>query len=339
MADRLAQRRTDGGDGYRLRHGGGVRLPPGDGLGRHRLLVVADASGGDQGGADPLVRLALPVDVERLAELGLAPAPPELEVHWEDAAGERGDVAARLVTRLDELVLRDGPAPPSWTAAPGVGERISAALLDGVRRRGLGLLGNLPAARRLQQRVQFCRRHLGPAWPDLADEALLDDVERWLAPYLAGARRARDLAGIDCRLAWWQLLGAQQQRALGRLAPDTVRIPTGRTVAIDYGAETPTLSVKLQELFGAADLPRVADGVVRLRIELLSPAGRPVAVTDDLGRFWSSGYPAVRAELRGRYPKHPWPTDPLAAVPTAATSRSATRAGQAGPPGATRPRR
>jgi ATP-dependent helicase HrpB len=126
---------------------------------------------------------------------------------------------------------------------------------------------------------------------------------------------------VDCRLVWWQLLGADQRRDLDRWAPPGVQLPTGRIAPIDYGAEVPTSSVKLQELFGVTDLPRLAGGAVRLRVALLSPAGRPVAVTDDLGRFWSTGYPQVRAELRGRYPKHPWPDDPLAATPTARTKR------------------
>lgn len=316
FADRVAQRRGDAGHRYRLRHGGGVRLEEHDPLARHRLLVVIDAGGGPDDLRELPVRLAAPLDV------ALLPRPQRrLVVRWDPAQGDGGDVVARWEDRLDALVLREGPA-----AAAEVGDELAvAALLDGVRRRGLELLGGAERARRLQQRVAFLRRVLGEGWPDLSDAALLADLDPWLAPYLAGCRRARDLAHIDVSMAMGQLLDHEQRQGLDRLAPDTVTIPSGRSRRIDYERDSPVVAAKLQEFFGAEALPDVAGGTVRLVAHLLSPAGRPVAVTDDLGRFWRGAYQAVRSELRGRYPKHPWPEDPLTAAPSTGTNRGTGR--------------
>ena len=320
MADRIAQRRTtpdgdgDGrGDGrYRLRHGGGVRLGAADRLARAPFLVVADAAGTTGDGPDLAVRLALGVPAH------LLPAgEPVVTVRWDPAVGDGGDVSARSERRLDALVLGAGPVSPATLAAADV----APALLDGVRRHGFGLLGNAEDAEALRRRVAFCRRVLGEqAWPDLSDEALLATLDTWLAPRLGNARRRRDLAAVDCRAAWLALLEPAAQAALPTLAPATVTVPTGRSVSVDYSGENPHVAVKLQELFGLRRLPELAGGRARLVAHLLSPAGRPVAVTDDLERFWTGAYRQVRAELRGRYPRHPWPEDPLAAVPTRTTN-------------------
>ncbi|MEZ5232936.1 MAG: ATP-dependent helicase HrpB [Acidimicrobiales bacterium] len=342
FADRLAQRRRDGDHRYRLRHGGGVRLAERDPLTRHRLLVIVDAAGGDADG-ELAVRLAAPVDPARIErgapQRAAAPVPPverRLAIRWDPAAGDGGDVVARWEERLDALVLRDGPAAPEDLVGAAAGGQLTAALLEGIRRRGLDLLGGAAERRRLQQRVAFLRATLGDGWPHLSDDALLADLERWLAPFLAGCRRARDLAGVDTVAALRLQLDPAERGSLDRLAPDTVTIPSGRAVAVDYEGEVPAVAAKLQEFFGAAELPPVAGGAVRLVARLLSPAGRPVAVTDDLARFWTGAYPSVRAELRGRYPKHPWPTDPQRADATSATNRAIARRADPGPDGAPR---
>ncbi|MBU6508530.1 MAG: ATP-dependent helicase HrpB, partial [Alphaproteobacteria bacterium] len=153
------------------------------------------------------------------------------------------------------------------------------------------------------------------------DAALLASLDDWLAPYLTGVTRRAQLGGLDLAEILAARLPYEQRRALDRLAPTHVTAPSGSRIAIDYAGETPVLAVKLQEMFGARESPAVADGRVKLLIHLLSPAGRPLAVTQDLAGFWRNTYPQVRGEMRGRYPRHPWPDDPLAAATTKRTKR------------------
>jgi ATP-dependent helicase HrpB len=168
-------------------------------------------------------------------------------------------------------------------------------------------------------RVALLRREGdgGPdAWPDLGDEALLAAAEDWLLPHLVGRRGLADLGRLDLVGILAGLLDHRQRRELDRLAPTHVTVPTGSRVPVDYGEDPPVLAVRLQELFGLAETPAVNGGRTPLLLHLLSPARRPVAVTRDLAAFWRGSYAAVRKELRGRYPRHPWPDDPLAAAPT-----------------------
>lgn len=332
LSDRLAHRRPDGSGRFALRHGGGVRVDPADPLARAAFIVVADAGGAAPGGSPPGVgsgpgrqpstaRSAADL-VARLAfeiPIGMLPAGERVvTVRWDPSIGDGGDVSARLEERLDALVLSSGPL--------ALGElrptEAIPALFEGIRRHGIKLLGHAIEAESLRLRIAFCRRMMPEQnWPDLGEEALLVSLEEWLTPWLGAARRRRDLAAIDLREVWTSLLDPAARRAIDRLAPARMTVPTGRSVTVDYGAERPTLAVKLQELFGLQSLPPLAEGRQRLVVQLLSPAGRPVAVTDDLERFWTGAYLQVRGELRGRYPRHPWPTDPLSAQPTAATNR------------------
>ena len=351
MSDRIAQRRGDGGGRYVLRHGGSVRLDPDDPLARHPFLLIAAAGGtrGPAAGAGTSgAGAAFPgagrvgategIDLAARLAVGLPTAllpggDTMLNVFWDPGLGEDGDVSARVVERLDALELRSRPASDADLTA----DLVIDALLDGVRHRGFVLLGRVAEARSLQHRVAFCRRELGEDWPDLSDDTLLADLRGWLEPFLAGSRRRRDLQQVDTRAAWFQLLSRPQQASIDRMAPAEVTIPTGRRVRLDYQPDQPVLAVKVQELFGLAQLPTLADGRSRIMAHLLSPAGRPVAVTDDLARFWANGYRQVRTELRGRYPKHPWPEDPLSAPATAATDGHRPPAGpipaRAGPVG------
>jgi len=222
-----------------------------------------------------------------------------------------GAVAARRVTRMGELVLKErlDPAPDP--------ERVARVLLDEVRRRGLAALSWGEAARGLRARVALLRGDSGPdAWPDLGDEALLATAEGWLLPHLVGRRRLADLERLDLAAVLAGLLEHRQRRELDRLAPTHVTVPTGSRITVDYGEDPPVLAVRLQELFGLAETPAVNGGRTPLLLHLLSPARRPVAVTRDLAAFWRGSYADVRKELRGRYPRHPWPDDPLAAAPT-----------------------
>ncbi|TXS24819.1 ATP-dependent helicase HrpB [Streptomyces sp. gb1(2016)] len=231
------------------------------------------------------------------------------EVRWAD-----GDVVARSVERLGavELSVRAlrRPAP----------ELVRAALLEGLRREGPGLLRWTRDSEQLRLRLAFLHRVLGAPWPDVSDGALLDRADKWLEPELSRAARRSDLARIDAgqvvrRLLPWATGDAAR---LDELAPERIEVPSGSRIRVEYGGEQPVLAVKLQELFGLSETPRVAG--VPVLVHLLSPAGRPAAVTADLASFWQEGYKAVRAELRGRYPKHPWPEDPTTVEATRFTS-------------------
>jgi ATP-dependent helicase HrpB len=227
-----------------------------------------------------------------------------------------GDVVARAAERLGAITLAerrlDDPDPAL----------VRAALLDGLRRDGLGLLTWSRAAAELRERLAFAHTALGEPWPATDDAALLAAAEDWLGPDLTRARRRADLARIDVAGALRRLLPWSVAGRLDEVAPERLPVPSGSRVRVSYAdPAAPVLAVKVQEAFGWRDAPRLAGGRVPVLLHLLSPAGRPVAVTRDLASFWATGYPRVRAELRGRYPRHPWPEDPTTADPTARTNR------------------
>ncbi|MGW0420489.1 ATP-dependent helicase HrpB [Streptomyces sp. NPDC003015] len=256
------------------------------------------------------VRLAAVIDEDTARTAAASLYSERQEVHWAD-----GDVVARRVERLGaiELAVR-----PLKDADPAL---VREALLDGLRQEGLRLLRWTPDADVLRQRLAFLRHHLGDPWPDVGDDALHARVDEWLEPELSRARRRADLARIDAGQALQRLLpwASGEATRLDELAPERIAVPSGSRIRIDYGTpEQPVLAVKLQEMFGLQESPRIAG--VPLLVHLLSPAGRPAAVTADLASFWKDGYKGVRAELRGRYPKHPWPEDPAGAEPTRYTS-------------------
>ncbi|MGW4502228.1 ATP-dependent helicase HrpB [Micromonospora sp. NPDC004336] len=302
--ERLARARRPGGSAYLMSGGTAAELAPGSGLAGAEWLAVAVADRAP-GAPAARVRLATPLDEATAREAGGPLLRAGREVGW---SGE--DVVAREVVRLGAIELAERPV------RPGAGE-VAAALLTGLRRTGLGLLTWTPAARALRERLAFCRHALAGDWPDVGDEALLADAPAWLGPELAAARRRADLARADVAGALRRLLPWALAARLDEVAPERITVPSGSRIRVDYAdPAAPVLAVKLQETFGWRDAPRVADGRVPVLLHLLSPAGRPVAVTADLASFWRTGYPQVRAELRGRYPRHPWPADPTTAAPT-----------------------
>ncbi|WP_037680038.1 ATP-dependent RNA helicase [Streptomyces albus] len=310
--ERVARRRGTGA--YLMASGTGAELGDGSRLGAAEWLAVAVADR-PVAAASARVRLAAVIDGEsaRWAASPLYAAGEE--VAW---SAERGDVVARRVERLGALELAVRPlSSPDRTA-------VRAALLDGLRREGLGLLRWSREAEQLRDRMAFLHRELGEPWPDVSDPALLAPgrVEEWLGPALERARRRADLERVDAGRALAHLLpwATGEAARFDELAPERIAVPSGSRVRIDYGGPQPVLAVKLQELFGRQETPRIADGRVPLLVHLLSPAGRPAAVTADLASFWREGYRSVRAELRGRYPKHPWPEDPATAEPTRRTN-------------------
>jgi ATP-dependent helicase HrpB len=233
------------------------------------------------------------------------------EIAWVD-----GDVVAREVDRLGAITLAERRLDdPDRTA-------VHAALADGLRRTGLGLLTWTRAATDLRERMAFAQAALGDPWPAVDDDALLDAAENWLGPDLDRARRRADLTRIDVASALRRLLPWSVAGRLDEVAPERLPVPSGSRIRVSYAdPAAPVLAVKVQEAFGWREAPRLAEGRVPVLLHLLSPAGRPVAVTRDLASFWATGYPQVRAELRGRYPRHPWPEDPSTAEPTARTKR------------------
>ncbi|WP_254207165.1 ATP-dependent RNA helicase [Nocardia alni] len=311
--ERLARRRGPGSASYLMAGGTAVTLPPGSGLGDAEWLAVAVATR-DPGRSEGQIRLAAVAD-ETLARH----AAPNLlstldEVEWTD-----GDVVARTVERFGAITLSERP-----TRNPDP-QSLSAALRSGLRSTGLDLLHWSPDAAGLRQRLDFLHRTLGDPWPRVDDETLLADAETWLGPELSIARRRTDLERIDAGQALRRLLPWPEATHLDTLAPERLEVPSGSHIRLDYSADPPILAVKVQEIFGWTDTPRLANGRVPIILHLLSPAQRPVAVTADLPSFWHTGWRQVRADLRGRYPKHSWPEDPTTIPAHRGTARNANR--------------
>ncbi|HSC82617.1 MAG TPA: ATP-dependent helicase C-terminal domain-containing protein, partial [Pseudomonas sp.] len=235
------------------------------------------------------------------------------ELEWDE---REGVLRAERQRRVGELVL-------SREALSGLDEAARArALLGLVRRKGLELLPWTPELRQWQARVALLRRldladRGSSEWPDLSDAALLAGLEHWLQPYLGKVSRLSHFANLDLPGMLASLLPWPLPQRLDELAPRSLAVPSGSRIAIDYAEEPPVLAVRLQELFGLAATPRIAGGRLGLKLHLLSPARRPVQVTQDLASFWANTYLDVKKDLKGRYPKHYWPDDPLIAEPTA----------------------
>jgi ATP-dependent helicase HrpB len=310
--DRIAQARGSGGR-YLLASGRGARLPEAQSLARSEFLVVADLDAGDR---EALIRLAAPLSREDL-EADLAAQIEDRErIEWD--AREQAVVARRerwlgALKLAEQRIERPDP------------ERVASALLAGVRELGLAALPWTKEARALQARMIFARTiepDVEPPWPDVSDAALERDLEQWLTPWIEGLTRRDHLSRLDMLAILSSKLDWTRRQRLDEIAPSHLQVPSGSRIAIDYSAPSPTVSVRLQELFGMRHTPTVGRGKVPLTLQLLSPAHRPVQVTQDLESFWARGYPEVKKELKGRYPKHFWPDDPLVAEATARPKRS-----------------
>jgi ATP-dependent helicase HrpB len=307
--DRIGLRRPGEQPRYLLAQGRGAVLPAPSALGRSELIVAAELDAGER---EARVYLAAPLERALLDTHLAALTTAADEVAWEPRAAA---VVARRVLRLgavvlEERALRDDASPQA-----------RAAMLAGIREMGIACLPWTPALQQWRARVELLRRAAAtPAqsgeWPDVSDAALLAALEDWLAPWLDGITRRDHLARVKLHDALHGLLDWNQQRRLDELVPTHLAVPSGSRVAVDYSGATPALAVRLQEVFGWMESPRIAGGRVPVTLELLSPARRPVQVTRDLASFWSRGYAEVRKELKGRYPKHYWPDDPYAATPT-----------------------
>ncbi|UPG94935.1 ATP-dependent helicase HrpB [Luteibacter aegosomatissinici] len=308
--DRVARRDDTQPLRYQLASGRGARLHENSALIGEPWLVVLDLR---LEARDSLIYAAAPLDPDVLEREHADRFVTERVMRWDDT---RQIAEAFEERRFDALVVARKPVPVQ-------GDDALPALLAAVRSKGVASLPWTEHALRLRARINALRTwrpELG--LPDVGDEALGDALESWLAPYLTGKRRLEALQASDLGDALASLLDYEQRRTLDAQAPEDLAVPSGMTRRLEYGVRdgdpgaSPVLAVKLQELFGLADTPRVADGRVAVTLHLLSPAGRPIQVTQDLSGFWNRTYPEVKKELKGRYPKHPWPDDPWTATAT-----------------------
>lgn len=305
--DRIAQRQANESRRYKLANGRLARFRHPDPLEHKEFLVIADLDG-----TQPVahIYIATPIDRDDLFKHFSNLIQTNETVEWDE---EKESVVANKERRLGELILEK-----SRLSKPDP-ELMVAALFFGVRSRGISSLPWSKDQRNWQSRVQFLHRVMGAetAWPDVTDDTLLNTLETWLAPYLTEISSLAQLKKLDLTWPLHALLSAGQRRNVDTLAPTHLTVPSGSRIALDYeSGEIPILAVRLQELFGMTETPFVANGKMPVLIYLLSPARRPVQATQDLKSFWKTGYVEVKKELRGRYPKHFWPDDPLQAPPT-----------------------
>jgi len=314
--DRIAHLRQDGdGTQYQLSNGRTAVLPVEDELAGQDWLAVAEL-GGHVGESADRIYSATTLNAASFREILSTLVREEEQVEW-DYRNEQ--FVAQRRSMVGNILLSSEPLKEVSDTARG------DALLGVVRKKGLAIL---PWSKNLQQwreRVSLLQRTEAGVgdnrWPDLSDEHLLDTLEDWLLPFLGQVRRLQDFQALDLKTILHALLPWPLPLELERLAPERLAVPSGSSVAIDYSQDPPVLAVKLQEMFGCEETPTIAGGRVALLIHLLSPAQRPLQVTQDLAGFWRSGYQEVKREMKGRYPKHPWPDDPLQAVATRHTKQ------------------
>ncbi|MBL8572855.1 MAG: ATP-dependent helicase HrpB [Hyphomicrobiaceae bacterium] len=302
--DRVAQARGAPG-AFRLSNGRGAQLDPASSLSREPFLAIAEMQGA---AANARVLLAVPLTQAEIEADFAAHIVTETEARFDDAANA---VRVRRIRRYGRLVLSETPV-----ARPDAGE-IRAALIDAIRRKGLDCLPWTRATTQLRARLKFAALGAAADFPDLSDAALLAGLDDWLGPHIDGKRALADIGADTLANALDGLLPWDKRQALDRLAPTHFEAPTGSRVSLDYEAENgPVLAIRVQELFGLTAHPSIADGRVPLLLELLSPAHRPIQVTGDLIGFWKGSWRDVKVEMKGRYPRHVWPDDPMAALPT-----------------------
>lgn len=317
--DRIARKVPANGSSYQLTSGTRAGLPAGSPLAAHEWLAVAEVSraqGRDAAGTGAVIRSAAPLS-ESLARA----AAPNLVQEVVEARFDQGRLSARLERRIGAIVVSSTPVRPS----PEAGRKAIAKTLGSD---GLEMIGWSEAADSLRRRLGLLRRELGAPWPDVSEGGLLARLDDWLAPELEALAGGKPLNTVDLAEPLRRLLPWPEAVHFDALVPERLEVPSGSRVRILYPEVSesatndggrPVVAVKLQECFGWDRTPRLVDGRVAVLFHLLSPAGRPLAVTDDLASFWSGPYAQVRAEMRGRYPKHPWPEDPWTAPATART--------------------
>jgi ATP-dependent helicase HrpB len=310
--DRIARQRREGSGEYRLANGRAAVFGEPDALMKEPWLVIAEL-GSRQGQREERIYRAAALNSALFDEVLAEQVSQRDELEWDE---REGVLRAERQRRIGELVLSREPLP-------GLNEQARGhALLGLVRRKGLELLSWTPELRQWQARVALLRQidhatNSASEWPDVSDAALLERLDDWLLPYLGKVSRLAHFAQLDLGSMLATLLPWPLPQRLDELAPVALAVPSGSRVRLDYSESPPVLAVRLQELFGLADTPRIAGGRQAVKLHLLSPARRPVQVTQDLASFWANTYSEVKKDLKGRYPKHYWPDDPLVAEPTA----------------------
>ncbi|WP_434586326.1 ATP-dependent helicase HrpB [Klebsiella sp. R390] len=312
FADRIARRRGQEGR-YQLANGMGAMLDADDALGRHEWLIAPLLLQGSSA-PDARILLALPLDINALMTQCPALVQQSDTVEWDEA---QGTLKAWRRTCIGQLVVKTQPL-----AKPSEAE-LHQAMLNGIRDKGLGVLHWTPEAEQLRLRLHCAAQWLPEeAWPAVDDASLLASLEAWLLPQMSGVHSLRALKALDVRQALQNWLPWSLRQKLESELPTHYTVPTGSRIAIRYHEENPpALAVRMQEMFGEATTPTIAQGRVALVLELLSPAQRPLQITRDLGAFWQGTYREVQKEMKGRYPKHVWPDDPANTAPTRRTKK------------------
>jgi len=302
--DRLGQRREGQAGRFLLRNGQGAHTDSAA-MVRADYIVAAELDGDRR---ESRIWLGAPVSLEEIQANFGDQRQSETVVEWDSRSAML--IAARR-ERLGALVLTEMPLRDPDPAL------VAEAALGWLRREGIAALPWNDEAARLRQRLAFLYSAIGAPWPDVSEAALLETLETWLGPHLTAVRRRADLGKVDLHEALLRRLGWAERRSLDQLAPTHLAVPTGSQIRVDYSNPlAPALAVRLQEVFGLTETPRIGGGRVPITMHLLSPAQRPVQVTQDLAGFWRTSYFDVRKDMRGRYPKHYWPDDPLIAEPT-----------------------
>lgn len=309
--DRVARRRGSEAHSYQMVSGTLASLPTASRLRTHEFLAIGDA---EEVGAEVRIYLAAPLGRDNIHSLFPHLIRTEEIVEWNS---KEGVVIARRATKIGAVTLSEQALDVS-------DERIAHAMLRGIREGGLEALTWTKETRSFQQRSEWLRqsRLVEDAWPLLSDDVLVQTMDNWLLPFLSGIWKREQLARLDLKTILESIFSSEQLQLLQRLAPSHLRLPSGSRVALEYSpGSAPILAVQLQELFGQRATPRIGEGRVPVVIHLLSPARRPLAVTQDLESFWRNVYPEIRRQMRAQYPKHYWPEDPLNAQPTNKTVR------------------
>jgi ATP-dependent helicase HrpB len=308
--ERIAKRRDTHGERYQLSGGTGAVLPKGSPLAREKYLAVGDVDGA---GSEVRVFLASPIKEKDLLEVFRGQVTNVDEVRW-DSRSEA--VVARRIQRLGMIELSETNLTPPK-------EQLRGAMLDGIRSLGLHVLPWTKEALSFQTRSEWVRRNglVDASWPELSTQHLGDSLNEWLGPHLDGVTRQPHLERLNLLKILRSQLSSWQLHELDKLAPTHLTVPTGSRIPLDYSGRHPVLAVRLQEMFGETETPTLAGGRVKVMLHLLSPAHRPLAVTQDLPSFWKNAYIGVRKDMRGQYPKHVWPENPLEAEPTKRSKR------------------
>jgi ATP-dependent helicase HrpB len=301
--DRIAKNRGGGTHAFLLANGRGAHVDPASPLAREPFIAVAELAGK---AAQSRILVAAPISLAEIEARFAAHIESREEIGFDKASAS---LRARKSRRLGAVLLNEQMVPVP------AGEEAATILGEGLRQLGLDRLPWSKGLAQWRDRVMFLRRAEGDEWPDLSDAALSKNLH-WLTPYLAGKTALAQFSADEFAAALQALLQHPLPRRLEKEAPTHFTAPTGSAVPIEYTEEGPKIAIRVQELFGLGRHPAIANGKTPLIIELLSPAHRPVQVTRDLPSFWRGSYAAVKAEMRGRYPRHPWPDDPARAAPT-----------------------